>query len=171
MPESEPNPPESADPVEHAPERSQEVIDLAVHYVNGALYEGKQPRAYIARRLHDGFQGVRFTQREIADLLGVSVGTVNRDLANTVAPKSWTDRGAPVYPKDRFDKDPDFKARVAELTKDVPEAVARKLAAAEFAGPIIRPITEFHVSDEQTRLREEIVKAVAAASERTARAK
>lgn len=92
-----------------------------------------QPRRYQVRRLHDSD---KLTQREIAERLGVSLTTVNRDLAETVAPAGYTEAGTPYYPPGRFDLDPDFLERGAQIGRehDVAEAIARRLVAREFSG-------------------------------------
>lgn len=90
-----------------------------------------QPRRYQVRRLHDSD---KLTQREIAERLGVSLTTVNRDLAETVAPAGYTEAGTPYYPPSRFDLDPHYRERVAALGREMPEQNARLQAAREFSG-------------------------------------
>lgn len=91
----------------------------------------KQPRRYQTRRLHDVS---KLSQREIAERLGVSAATVNRDLAETVAPVGFTDQGTPYYPPGRFDRDLEYVARVNQLASEMPQRNARLIAAKEFAG-------------------------------------
>lgn len=103
-------------------------------YVKKAMTQG-QPRRYIARRLADSHG---LTERQVAEALEVSQKTVNRDLASTKAPVAHTKKGTPVYPPGRFDTDQDFKDRVAELSLKMPPIVARRAAATEFAGPVVK---------------------------------
>jgi transcriptional regulator with XRE-family HTH domain len=90
-----------------------------------------QPRRYRIRRLHD-VEGL--TQQEIAGKLGVSQATVQRDLNGTTEPDRKTPGGAPVYPFGRFNDDPEFQERVAQLAVGLPLSIARRQAAREFAG-------------------------------------
>lgn len=90
-----------------------------------------QPRRYRIRDLHDS-DGL--TQGEIAEELGISQATVQRDLSQTVAPAGRTPGGAVFYPAGRFDEDPEFRQRVAQLETSMPMVVAKREAAREFAG-------------------------------------
>lgn len=113
-----------------------------------------QPRRYVARALKD-VDGL--SEREIADRLGVSQKTINRDLQQTVPPAGKTPDGAPYYPLGRFNDDPEYQERVSALTRDMPRKVARLQAAREFAGtwvsnPILGQIARIRTEEEKVRL-------------------
>lgn len=107
----------------------------------------QQPRRYVIRAMHDV---EKLTQEQIAEKLGISQATVQRDLAETVPPAGYTG-GVPFYPPGRFDRDPEYVTRVKQLAVEMPELLARRQAATEFSGgstlkPARRPSTEKHVA-------------------------
>lgn len=94
----------------------------------------EKPGTATDRRLeHRKFAREGLSVREIAEKTGASKSTVGRDIEGIAQPDRVTPGGAKVYKLGRFNGDPDYQARVADLSQLMPEGNARRAAAKEFA--------------------------------------